>query len=158
MYIAYLCLNLVSASYFSFICMCGSAHDCGCMVDGSNAMAASWILLLLLSNFINFYLLATSHGPFVRASFSKCICWCIVLCTCTCTLVWISCTDNSAWGYYLQDYKILSQHWLLTWTLTPHVVLVMLARYSKVLPKALLLLYYKIYIIYHNNDHWCIKI
>ena len=22
-------------------CMCGSAHDCGCMVDGSNAMAAS---------------------------------------------------------------------------------------------------------------------
>ena len=23
------------------ICMCGSAHDCGCVVDGSNAMAAS---------------------------------------------------------------------------------------------------------------------
>ena len=22
------------------ICMCGSAHDCGCVVDGSNAMAA----------------------------------------------------------------------------------------------------------------------
>ena len=21
-------------------CMCGSAHDCGCMVDGSNAMVA----------------------------------------------------------------------------------------------------------------------
>ena len=23
------------------ICMCGSAHDCGCGVDGSNAMGAS---------------------------------------------------------------------------------------------------------------------
>ena len=23
------------------ICMCGSAHDCGCVVDGSNAMVAS---------------------------------------------------------------------------------------------------------------------
>ena len=22
-------------------CMCGSAHDCGCVVNGSNAMAAS---------------------------------------------------------------------------------------------------------------------
>ena len=22
-------------------CMCGSAHDCGCVVDGSNAMVAS---------------------------------------------------------------------------------------------------------------------
>ena len=22
-------------------CMCGSGHDCGCMVDGSSAMAAS---------------------------------------------------------------------------------------------------------------------
>ena len=28
--------------------MCGSAHDCECMVDGSNAMAALWGLLLLL--------------------------------------------------------------------------------------------------------------
>ena len=24
------------------ICMCGSAHDCGCVVDGSNAMVASY--------------------------------------------------------------------------------------------------------------------
>ena len=23
------------------ICMCGSAHDCGCVVNGSNAMVAS---------------------------------------------------------------------------------------------------------------------
>ena len=23
------------------VCVCGSAHDCGCMVDGSNAMVAS---------------------------------------------------------------------------------------------------------------------
>ena len=22
-------------------CVCGSAHDCGCVVDGSNAMVAS---------------------------------------------------------------------------------------------------------------------
>ena len=22
-------------------CVCGSAHDCGCMVDGNNAMVAS---------------------------------------------------------------------------------------------------------------------
>ena len=26
------------------ICMCGSAHDCGCMVDGSNAMAVLRVL------------------------------------------------------------------------------------------------------------------
>ena len=24
-----------------YICMCGSAHNCGCMVNGSGAMAAS---------------------------------------------------------------------------------------------------------------------
>ena len=24
-----------------YACVCGSAHDCGCMVDGSNAMVAS---------------------------------------------------------------------------------------------------------------------
>ena len=24
-----------------YICMCGSAHDCGCVVDGSNAMVGS---------------------------------------------------------------------------------------------------------------------
>ena len=29
-------------------CMCGSAHDCGCVVNGSNAMVASQVLLLLL--------------------------------------------------------------------------------------------------------------
>ena len=30
-------------------CMCGSAHDCGRVIDGSNgAMVASWVLLLLL--------------------------------------------------------------------------------------------------------------
>ena len=27
-------------------CMCGSTHDCGCMVDGSNAMVVSHVLLL----------------------------------------------------------------------------------------------------------------
>ena len=29
--------------------LCGSAHDCGCVVDGSNAMVASGVLLLLTS-------------------------------------------------------------------------------------------------------------
>ena len=28
-------------------CMCGSADDCGCVVNGSSAMAASRVLLLL---------------------------------------------------------------------------------------------------------------
>ena len=32
-------------------CMCGSAHDCGCVVDGSNAMAASRVLLLLVEGY-----------------------------------------------------------------------------------------------------------
>ena len=28
-------------------CMCGSAHDCGCVVDGSSAMAASGVLFVI---------------------------------------------------------------------------------------------------------------
>ena len=31
------------------VCRCGSAHDCGCVVDGSNAMVDSWVILLLYS-------------------------------------------------------------------------------------------------------------
>ena len=29
------------------MCVCGSDHDCGCVVDGSNAVVASGVLLLL---------------------------------------------------------------------------------------------------------------
>ena len=29
-------------------CMCSSAHSCGCVADGGDAMAAFWVLLLLL--------------------------------------------------------------------------------------------------------------
>ena len=32
--------QMVKICLYVCICMCGSAHDCGCMVDGSSAMAA----------------------------------------------------------------------------------------------------------------------
>ena len=34
-------------------CICGSAHDCGCMVDGSNVMVASWVLLFITPSTFN---------------------------------------------------------------------------------------------------------
>ena len=31
-------------------CMCGSAYDCGCMIDGSNAMVALLLLDIMPHN------------------------------------------------------------------------------------------------------------
>ena len=38
--------NGIRICLYVYICMCGSAHDCGCVIDGSNAMTASWNILL----------------------------------------------------------------------------------------------------------------
>ena len=33
--------QMVRICLYVHVCVCGSAHDCGCMVDGSNAIVAS---------------------------------------------------------------------------------------------------------------------